>query len=105
MGTLIGMLSLGGSLSVASDFVLGYTSVVASPLFANVGLSLTIPVSIFIDIIALHMAFNYIYLIGASVMFLGFLATSIEPKKPATIVSFDEQNSPTAQLLNAENDD
>jgi solute carrier family 35 protein F5 len=100
-GPLLGLLFLGGSLSVLSDYVLGYTSALASPLFANVGLSLTIPVSIFIDMLVLHTAFNYIYLIGAAVMFLGFVATNIEPKKKALIISVPptEHNSETDDLL------
>jgi solute carrier family 35 protein F5 len=75
------ILVLNGALSVIADFFLSETVIMTSPLLANIGLSLTIPVSLVLDILLDHKHFGVEYIIGSLLVISGFAFVNLDFRK------------------------
>ena len=67
--------------SLVSDFCWAYSMLLTSPLIVTVGLSLTIPLSLFGQIIINSQTSSAMYWIGAAIVFLSFVFINYESKE------------------------
>jgi len=73
-------LQVNSATSLVSDFCWAYSMLLTSPLVITVGLSLTIPLSLFGQMILNGQTSSMMYWIGAGVVFLSFVFINYESK-------------------------
>jgi len=64
--------------TVISDLLWSAVVIFTSPLVATMGLSLTIPLALIADLVFHHKKFKVLYLVGSSLVFLGFWLANID---------------------------
>jgi drug/metabolite transporter (DMT)-like permease len=72
------MLILNGALSISADFFLSNAVVMTSPLLANIGLSLTVPIALICDLVINHKHFGVEYIIGSLLVLSGFVFVNLD---------------------------
>lgn len=67
--------------TVLSDLIWSISMLYTSPLIASIGISLSIPVSLVVDLIFNGVTLTLIYLIGSILVVLGFLLANLGTRK------------------------
>ncbi|KAL9101154.1 MAG: hypothetical protein Q9163_003556 [Psora crenata] len=76
--------------SLVSDFCWAYSMLLTSPLVITVGLSLTIPLSLFGQMIVNRQSSSAMYWVGAAIVFLSFVFINYESKEKVEWSNLDD---------------
>eukprot|EP01130_Rhizamoeba_saxonica_P004774 TRINITY_DN1941_c0_g1_i1.p2 TRINITY_DN1941_c0_g1~~TRINITY_DN1941_c0_g1_i1.p2 ORF type:complete len:180 (-),score=23.37 TRINITY_DN1941_c0_g1_i1:60-599(-) len=80
--TIIGMLALNGVFgTVLSDLLWGFAVLLTSPLITTLGISLTIPLALVVDIFLNDKHFVGAYFVGSVLVVLGFFVVNVSTRE------------------------
>ena len=82
---ILAIVLINSATSLVSDFCWAYSMLLTSPLVTTVGLSLSIPLSLFGQMILNHQMSSALYWVGAGIVLLSFVFINYESKEDAGI--------------------
>ena len=82
---VLAIVLINSATSLVSDFCWAYSMLLTSPLVTTVGLSLSIPLSLFGQMILNHQTSSALYWVGAGIVLLSFIFINYESKEDAYI--------------------